>query len=167
MDHGVAEAAPPPWDEERRRHRPPPPPPPVPDAGFRNDIGVAEAAPPPFDPGPPSLSAVTLTTIPHARMFSGGVPAPQPFRLAAGGQVVLVFGGGGQGDPVSVTVTFASAGRRQSTLTITAVAPLSVQAGSVRLTTPATVTLDLSRPTTQVVLEDPASHARVTLQVGR
>jgi len=147
-DGGVAEAAPPPLDERR----------------FRHDVGVAEAAPPPIDrsirPIPEALQVVTEPPVP---LRYGREPAAQPATLAIGGEALTI---GGEGAPVTARL---SALRRTSSgvlLQIESDRPLTVHDGGSAQPAPLRVLFRGGSAPRPLVLEDPATGARVRVKLG-
>jgi hypothetical protein len=145
-DGGVAEAAPPPIDDRRWRH----------------DQGVAEAAPPPIQ-RPLAQRALLITTDPPAPLRFAGRQVSQPFALVAGAGTLAV---GGKGAPVAVRLCVVRQDARSMVLQVEADRPLTVRHGGDPVPLPAQVTVRLDELSPDLVVEDPASDARLRVRLG-
>ena len=194
QDHGVAEAAPPPLDPVSPP--PPPEPPPLPPCPleeepapapppFREDLGVAEAAPPPLDElryrhdlgvaeaAPPPLErirppvaqqhAIVVTTEPVAPLRFKGRRVAQPFALSTGAGTLSV---GAPGAQIAARLCAVEESANGMVLQIEADRLLTIHHGGARLSTPARVVVRFVQKTQPLVLEDPATGARLRVTLG-
>lgn len=169
-DQGVAEAAPPPLDPGPARRAAPP--------RYRHDQGVAEAAPPPYvhdrgvaEAAPPPIPrlprSVVVWTDPAVPACIAGARVALPYALELGGGAALDVAIGTGNPPNWAHLRAARATPGFVALRIAADRPLLVRYGDrPAMATPAQLAVPISGERLPIVVEDPATGARVVVHAG-
>ncbi len=176
-DQGIAEAAPPPYDTHVK---PPPIEPPVkkPPPPYRHDTGIAEAAPPPYlhdrgiaeaAPPPydryplvPKAEVIEVRTTPAVPLRRAGQPVDAPFRMVANGSPLVI---GDAAGPLRATLRILSRQGRGVTVQVESPTPLVVHFRGRTGSAPWTAVIEPAPIVHDIVLENPATNARVTLHL--